>query len=135
MRISFDKSDVDINKLVTWLSEESYWAQGRSAVIIEKSIQNSETISAISDSGEFIGFGRLVTDKATFGWLCDVYVDADYRGQGVGKAIAAGAQEILKELPKFRLLLVTKDAHEVYRSVGFSELENPDRWMFLDKGF
>lgn len=89
MRISFEKSDVNLGKLVIWLSEESYWAHGRSAEIIEKSLENS----------------------------------------------AASAQEILKDLPKFRLLLVTKDAHEIYRSVGFSELENPDRWMFLDKGF
>ncbi len=129
LRVSYEPKDVDFAKVFDWIAIQSYWAQGRSEETVRTSIENSLNISIFDDQDKFIGFGRVVTDGATFGWLCDVFVDPNERGNGAGKAIAQAAVEYFKDVPNFRMLLKTKDAHEIYRSVGFSEVPDPDKWM------
>ena len=81
IEISTDRSRLDIAYIHRYLSEECYWSLGRSRAVVEKSIANSLCFG-VYDGDRQIGFARVVTDYATFAWLCDVFVDAAYRGQG-----------------------------------------------------
>ena len=130
--ISTDKSKLNIPYIHKFLSNESYWAAGIPYTIVEKSIENSLCLG-IYDGKKQIGFARIITDEATFGYLADVFVDMDYRGKGLGKWL----MEIITNLPFVSLLrglmLATKDAHALYEQFGFSSLSNPERFMRLHK--
>lgn len=127
--ISTDRARLDIDYIHRYLSEESYWAIGRSRAVVEKSIANSLNFG-VYDGDRQIGFARVVTDYATFAWLCDVFIDAAYRGHGLGKQLV-GAVVAHPELQGVRnFILATRDAHELYRHYGgFEPLTAPDRWM------
>jgi GNAT superfamily N-acetyltransferase len=127
--VSTDKRLVDPAWVHAFLSHESYWAQGRPLETVIRSIENSLVFGAY-DGDQPVGFARVVTDTATFGWICDVFVLENRRGQGVGKFLV----ECVRSHPALsgirRLLLATRDAHELYRRYGgFSELKAPERWM------
>jgi GNAT superfamily N-acetyltransferase len=128
VRVSTDSSAVDLEWLVAALSERAYWAIGRTRDAIERSVAASLCFSALRGDRQ-VGFARVVTDEATFGWVCDVFVDETERGAGIGKlliqAIAADPR-----LDGLRLMLATRDAHELYgRYAGFQPLAEPGRWM------
>lgn len=127
IEVSTDPAKVDVEKLEKWLNV-TYWAENRPRAVIEKSIQNSLNFSAFIE-GEFIGFARVVTDRATFGWVCDVVVEEKARGQGVGKALMQAIVEHQDLKGIKRLLLATLDAHGLYEQYGFIALPNPERWM------
>lgn len=135
MKSSYDPADLNISQVIEWLTKDTYWAANRSPELIKESFSNSVPISIVGDDNSFLGVGRLVTDKCTFGWLCDVYVAPESRGKGVGHLIAQAAVEYFDQIPQFRLILKTRDAHGVYKDLGFSELENPDSWMAIEQGF
>jgi GNAT superfamily N-acetyltransferase len=82
-------------------------------------------------SGEQVAYARVVTDRATFAWLCDVYVDPSVRGKGLGTAMVAAVRDHLEPYGLRRVLLATHDAHGVYAKLGFQPLAEPDRWMAL----
>lgn len=127
--ISTDRDRLDIAYIHRYLSEESYWAIGRSRAVVEKSIANSLCFG-VYDGDRQIGFARVVTDYATFAWLCDVFVDAAYRGHGLGKQLVETvvAHPELQGMRNF--ILATRDAHELYRQHGgFEALAAPERWM------
>lgn len=127
--ISTDRDRFDIAYIHRYLSEESYWAIGRSRAVVEKSIANSLCFG-VYDGDRQIGFARVVTDYATFAWLCDVFVDAAYRGHGLGKQLVETvvAHPELQGMRNF--ILATRDAHELYRQHGgFEALAAPERWM------
>ena len=84
------------------------------------------------ESGEQVAFARVVTDGATYAWVCDVFVDDAVRGMGIGTALMAGLLADLEPLGLRRTVLATRDAHEVYAKVGFEPLPNPERWMSLE---
>ena len=71
----------------------------------------------------------MLTDHANFGWLADVYVDRDHRGRGVGRLLVDGVMEHLEPIGLSRILLATRDAHEVYARVGFEPLPQPEIFM------
>jgi GNAT superfamily N-acetyltransferase len=81
--------------------------------------------------GKQVAYARVLTDRATFAWLCDVYVDPSVRGEGVGTALVAAVREELRPYGLRRVLLATHDAHGVYEKLGFTPLERPDQWMAL----
>ena len=129
IEISTDHTRLDIAYIHRYLSEECYWAIGRSREVVEKSIANSLNFGVYDDDRQ-LGFARVVTDYATFAWLCDVFIDAAYRGQGLGKRLVAAvvADPELQGLRNF--ILATRDAHALYRQYGgFEPLAAPDRWM------
>ena len=104
-------------------------SQGIPRAVFEKAVRGSLTVGAYASSGEMAAMARVVTDRATFGWICDVFVDRAARGQGLGKAIMAyiGAHP---ELQGFRRMhLATRDAHALYAQFGFVPLTGVDRWM------
>ena len=76
-----------------------------------------------------MAYARVVTDHATFAWLCDVYVDRDHRGRGLGKRLVAAVAQRVDELGVGRTLLKTRDAHEVYAGHGFEPVPDPGLWM------
>ncbi|MFN2512678.1 MAG: GNAT family N-acetyltransferase [Pyrinomonadaceae bacterium] len=126
--ISTDRDRLDLLLIHKFLSKESYWAQGRAVETVKRSMENSLNFGLYNGQQQ-IGFARVVTDYATFGWLADVFVLDAYRGRGLGKWLV---EVILShpELQKFRRwVLATKDAHEIYRQFGFIELKRPERWM------
>lgn len=129
IEISTDRSRLDIAYIHRYLSEECYWSIGRSRAVVEKSIANSLCFG-MYDGDRQMGFARVVTDYATFAWLCDVFVDAAYRGRGLGKQLVqnVAAHPDLQGMRNF--ILATRDAHELYRQYGgFEALAAPDRWM------
>ncbi len=126
--ISTDLALLDLALIHNFLSNNSYWAQGRSLEAVKRSLDNSLNFGLFKDHQQ-IGFARVVTDYATFAWLADVFVLDQYRGQGLGKWLI---QVILAhpDLQGFRRwVLATKDAHELYRNFGFRDLKRPERWM------
>ena len=126
-----DRRRLDLSLIHRWLSEESYWAEGRTMEVVAKSIERSVCLGCFSPLGEQVGFARWVTDGSTFGWLCDVFVDGSSRGQGLGKVIVKKAVDHPDVRGIGLLLLGTRDAHELYRKVGFVEVPEPHRWMEL----
>src|SRR4051812_17405731 len=110
------------------LSEESYWAQGRTAELVRKSIENSIPFGVYFEDRQ-IGFARVVTDKATFAWLADVFILKDFRGKGLGLWLVESVMKHPELQGLRRFVLATLDAHDLYRRVGFSCLIQPERWM------
>lgn len=127
--ISTDQRRLDIPVIYDFLANRSYWGKGRSLEMMREAIRNSLCFGLYS-SGQQRGFARVVTDFATFGWLCDVFILEAYRGQGLGKWLveAVVAHPALKDIR--RIMLATNDAKELYRSyAGFTDLQDPERWM------
>ncbi len=127
--ISTDKSLLDIQMIITFLGN-SYWAKGRPASIIERSIENSLCFGVYLNDKQ-IGFARVITDYAVFGYLADVFILEEYRGNGYSKKLI---QRIIDHPDlKYikRWILATKDAHGLYAKTGFRPLENPQRFMEL----
>lgn len=126
--ISTDRDRLDLPFIHNFLSNTAYWAQGRSLDLVRRSLDNSLNFG-LFHGREQIGFARVVTDYATFAWLADVFIIEDYRGRGLGKWLV----EVITTHPRLqgfrRWVLATKDAHELYRRFGFTELKLPERWM------
>jgi GNAT superfamily N-acetyltransferase len=125
--ISTDKSKIDLSTIHNFL-KSSYWSENIPIAIVEKSINNSLCFG-IYEGEKQVGFARVITDYATFAYLADVFILEPYRGQGLGKWLV---KTILKhpELQGLKKwLLVTKDAHELYRQYGFQNLTIPERYM------
>ena len=129
--ISDDPGRFDADALHDFLEREAYWAQGRSREQTLVAAANSVVLGVYGPDGSMVGGARIVTDRATFGYVTDVYVLAEHRGQGLGRALAAATCEHPAVAGIKRLLLVTADAHELYRSLGFTELPRPEGWMEL----
>jgi GNAT superfamily N-acetyltransferase len=128
IEISTDAARLDVDLVQRFLSEESYWARGRTREAVERSIENSVCFGAYT-GGEQVGFARVVTDRATFAWLADVFVVPGHQGRGIGKGLVEAALEHpeLRSIPRW--LLGTADAHELYRRFGFGELQESGRFM------
>ena len=130
--ISTDPARLDPGLIHRWLSEDSYWARGRPRDTQDRAVAGSLNFGLYrADSGVQVGYARVVTDRATFGWLCDVYIDRAVRGQGLGTALATAVRDHLAPFGLRRLLLATADAHGVYAKLGFEPLAEPGKWMAL----
>ncbi len=127
--LSFDKERLQLDVIEDFLSKQSYWAEGRSLEKIICSIQNSVCLG-IYHLGKQVAFARLVTDKATFAWLADVFVHKDFRGQGLGKWLVEAACKFSDQHGIMDMLLATRDAQELYHHYGgFSPIDDPAKWM------
>ncbi|MBC7889377.1 MAG: GNAT family N-acetyltransferase [Ferruginibacter sp.] len=125
--ISTDKTKLNISYIHQFLSQ-SYWAENIPVEIVQRSIDGSVCFG-VYDNGQQVGFARVITDKATFGYLADVFIDESYRGRGLSKWLM---ETIMghPDLQGFRnWQLATRDAHGLYAKFGFKPLDNPERIM------
>ena len=130
--ISTDPARLDVDLIHRWLSQDAYWAMGRSREKQDRAVATSLNFGLYnSASGAQVGYARVITDHATFGWLCDVYIDPAERGQGLGTALVVAVRDHLAPDGLRSVLLATADAQEVYAKVGFEPLAKPEKWMAL----
>lgn len=123
---------MDLSVIHQYLTN-SYWAKGISLDTVKESVDNSLCFGVFLESGEQVGFARVITDKATFAYLGDVFILRDYRTKGLGKLLM---KEVLSH-PDLqglrRMILATRDAHSLYEKFGFTSLANPQTFMELRK--
>jgi GNAT superfamily N-acetyltransferase len=129
--ITTETSFFNIEFIHAFLSK-SYWAEDIPLETVQRSIDHSLCFGVVH-LGRQIGFARVITDKATFGYIADVFIDEAYRGQGLSKWLMEEimAHEDLQSLR--RMMLATRDAHGLYSQFGFSALTFPERWMQIHK--
>jgi GNAT superfamily N-acetyltransferase len=125
--ISTDPARLDVDLIHGFLGT-SYWAAGRPREVVERSIRNSLCFG-VYDDGRQVAFARVITDRAVFAYLADVFVVPAYRGRGISKMLIAHivAHHEIAGLRVF--LLRTRDAHGLYARFGFEALQNPEEMM------
>jgi len=127
LTISTDPHRLDLEAICTFLAQ-SYWADTRTRATIQRSIEHS-LVFGVYDGQRQVAMARLVTDFATFAWLCDVFVAQEYRGRGIGKWL----MESILAHPELhglrRWILTSRDAQGLYSRYGYTPLRNPERWM------
>jgi GNAT superfamily N-acetyltransferase len=128
--LTTDKTRMQLDVIYRFL-QKSYWANKRSVQAIQRSIEYSLPFG-IFDGDKQIGFARVISDYSTFAWIADVFIDEEYRGQGLSKFLMESmlAHPELQDLRRW--VLATKDAHTLYSKYGFTPLNKPERWMEID---
>ncbi|MDF3142853.1 MULTISPECIES: GNAT family N-acetyltransferase [unclassified Streptomyces] len=129
--LSTDPDRLDVALVHEWLSTDAFWALGRSRETVEESVRGSLNFAIYDAFGDQVAYARVVTDRATFAWLCDVYVVPAHRGRGLGTWLAGAVRDHLAPYRLKRVLLSTLDAHEVYAKAGFMPVPNPENFMIL----
>ncbi|PSK92609.1 GNAT family N-acetyltransferase [Taibaiella chishuiensis] len=127
--ISADKAKIDARVVHHFLDQESYWARGIPFDTVVRAIEHSICLGAYLPDGTLAGFGRMITDQATFAYLADVFVQPAYRGQGISKALMQVFCDMADEFGLRRFLLTTQDAHGLYHQYGFDPFPYPERLM------
>jgi GNAT superfamily N-acetyltransferase len=127
--ISTDTSRLDLAMIHRFLTT-SYWAAGTSFEAVQRSIEHSLTFGVYKEDQQ-VGLARVITDYATFAYLTDVFILEEFRGQGLSKWL----MEVILAHPDLqgfrRWILLTRDAHGLYRKVGFTSPRTPERYMEL----
>ena len=115
-----DPARIDVDAVHGYLANESYWAKGRPRDVVERLIREAQRVVGVYHNGRQIGFARAFTDGVALVYLADVYVLPEYRGGGVGVQLV---REMVEHGPfrNLRWILHTRDAHGLYRKVGFGE--------------
>ncbi|MDP9954570.1 GNAT family N-acetyltransferase [Epilithonimonas hungarica] len=126
--ISTDKSKMDIETIHHYLSEESYWAKGVSREIVEKSIANSFCFGVFHQDLQ-VGFAKVITDFTTIAYLGDVFILDEFRGLGLSKLLMENIMNHPELQGLRRWILLTADAHELYKKFGWNNIKEPARWM------
>lgn len=130
--ISTDPTRLDRALIHRFLSERSYWARGIPASVVERSIANSLNFGVYDGHGAQLGYARVITDRATFAFLRDVFIVEDHRGEGLGTWLV----DVVVSHPDLqglrRVLLATRDAHRLYARLGFRPLKRPDRFLAIE---
>lgn len=134
MILSDDQARIDLALVHGWLAS-SYWSPGVSRAVVERAMQGSHCLGAYREDTQ-IGYARAITDRATFAWIADVWVEESARGEGLGRRMVQWFLDHPDYRGIRRIALVTKDAHGVYEGVGFHALIRPERYMErLDPAF
>ena len=126
--ITTDKTRLDIDLIHNFLTNEAYWARGRSKEIVQKSIDNSLCFGAFVEDKQ-VGFGRVVTDYAVFAWIMDVFILDEYRRNGYGKKLMDTIMNYKAMQSIQNWGLETDDAHGLYRKFGFRIARRPEKFM------
>lgn len=125
--ISTEKEKLDIDFIHSFLTR-SYWAEGIPKDVIKRSVDGALCFG-VYEGEKQVGFARMITDKATFAYLADVFIIEEYRGRGLSKWL----MKVIMSHPDLqglrRMMLATRDAHKLYAQFGFALLTNVDRWM------
>ena len=130
-RLSTEAGEMDVDAIHGFLSG-SYWAQGIPRDVVAKAIAGSLCFGVFDAAGQ-VGFARVVTDRATFAYLCDVYVLEGHRGRGLATWLIESvvAHPELHGLRRF--MLATRDAHGLYEKFGFAPLARPEIFMTIHR--
>jgi GNAT superfamily N-acetyltransferase len=120
LELDDDPGRVDVDAVHDFLANHSYWASGRPRETVERLVREAERVVGLYDGERQVGFARAFTDGTATVYLADVYVLPDYRGRGLGVELV---REVVEHGPyaDLRWILHTRDAHELYRKVGFGE--------------
>lgn len=129
--LSTDPGRLDLDAIHAFLST-SYWAEGIPRQLLERALGNSLCFGLYAETGQ-IGLARVITDAATYAYLCDVYVLPEWRGRGLGAWMMGCVMEHPDLQGLRRFSLVTRDAHELYRPLGFTEIARPGRHMEISR--
>lgn len=124
--VSTDSADFDLERVHMWLSQDAYWSKGISSDIVARAFANSLAFHLLHiDEGQ-VGVARMITDRATYGYLADVYIDPSHRSLGLGNLM----METITAHPDLqglrRQLLATSDMHHLYEKFGFTALSKPE---------
>jgi GNAT superfamily N-acetyltransferase len=125
---SDDRDLLDTERVHTWISRESYWAEGRPREVMIRAIENSLVIGLYAADGMQVGFARVVTDYATFAWICDVFIDSGQRGHRLGTFLVETAVSH-PDVRGLRQVLMGEPGRTLYERSGFRPLTKPERWM------
>ena len=128
LTISFDPARLDRDRVHAWLSCEAYWSIDLPRAVFDRAVDNSLVACAFV-ADEQVGFARVVTDRATYAWLCDVFVVPSMRGRGIAARLVAAILDRAELQGLRRWALRTRDAHALYRRFGFVDLAEPQRSM------
>ncbi|MDB4985720.1 MAG: hypothetical protein JWN04_898 [Myxococcaceae bacterium] len=131
LEFSSDKARLDV-AMIHGVLTTAYWSQGIPRETIERAIDDSLCFG-LYRAGRQIGFARLITDRATFGYLADVFIVESERGRGLGKQLVAHVLEVATRWRLRRTLLATADGHGVYRPFGFLPLGRPENFMEIHR--
>jgi len=130
--VSTDPQRIDRAAVHRFLAD-AYWASDRPAEVIDRSLENSLTFGLYT-GGRQVGMARVVSDQATFAWLCDVYVEPEHRGDGLGQLLVSVVLGHPDLQGLRRWMLGTSYSHSLYARFGFTELPEPDRFMIRRSG-
>jgi GNAT superfamily N-acetyltransferase len=120
LELDDDRTRVDVGAVHDFLANHSYWARGRPLETVERLVREAQRVVGVYDGGRQVVFARAFTDGAALVYLADVYVLPEYRGRGLGVELV---REMVEHGPfaGLRWILHTRDAHDLYRKVGFTE--------------
>jgi GNAT superfamily N-acetyltransferase len=126
--ITTDVMRIDLDRVHGWLARKSYWAGQMPRSVFERAVHGSLCFAAL-EAQATVGFCRVISDRATFAYLSDMFVDPARRGRGIGAALMAAVtgHPDLRDLRRW--MLVTTDAHGLYARYGFAALAAPERFM------
>ena len=127
--ISTDPTRLDVDAIAEMLTR-AYWARGRPRERVDRSLANS-LVFGLYDGEKQIGLARIISDYAIFAYLCDVFIQEDYRGQGLGKWLMQTVHSHPDLQGLRRWTLATRDAHSLYSQFGWTSLNDPNSWMEL----
>ena len=125
--VSCDRRKLDLKRIHAFLTR-SYWSEGVSRELVERSIEHSIPFGVYAGA-EQVGFARVISDRASYAYLADVYIEERFRGRGLSKLLMRAVMEHPELQRLRRWILGTRDAHGLYRQFGFTELQRPERWM------
>ena len=131
--ISSDPKRLDLRFVHNWLATESYWCRGIPFEVVQRLVDHSLCFGVYHESGEQVGFGRVVTDYTTFAWLTDIFIIETHRGLGLSVIL----MEVIMDHPELQILrrwlLGTDFAHGLYRKFGFEDLDDPQNFLTLHR--
>jgi N-acetylglutamate synthase-like GNAT family acetyltransferase len=126
-QISDDKNQLQLD-IVHSLLKDAYWCKGIPKKTVAAAIESSICFGVYKSNSQ-VGFARIVTDGATFAWICDVIIDEKHRGRGLSKELMKAILKHSKLQGLRRICLATKDAHKLYEQFNFKVTETPQNWM------
>jgi len=129
-KISANFADMDVDVIHGFISD-SYWAKGIPMATLQRALENSLCFGVFTQAGEQVGFARMITDKATFAYLSDVFVLESHQGKGLSKLLMAAILDHPDLQGLRRMVLATSDAHGLYQKFGFTALAAPEVYMEL----
>lgn len=128
IELSDDRARLNLDRIHGWLTT-SYWRPGIAREVVERQNAGSHCLGAYHPEHGQVGFARVISDKASFAWVADVWVDEAVRGMGVGRSLVDWFLQHPDYATVRRFALVTADAHGVYEGVGFHAPMRPERYM------